>query len=101
LFHNSLNEINAYNLNTVLVTNIPDQYIVPHVTSEVLNNPKFDVLKFGCISDPEVQTFITKLHEATMNSYKKKIGRDETFTDTLVDDLLRVVKLNTFPLMIR
>ncbi|CAG8800212.1 32690_t:CDS:2, partial [Gigaspora margarita] len=61
-----------------------EQNVVPHVDSDVLSNPKFDVLKFGCISDPE----------------SKKIGKNETLTDTLVDDLLRIAKLNSFPLMI-
>ncbi|RIB19620.1 hypothetical protein C2G38_2035906 [Gigaspora rosea] len=77
-----------------------EQYVVPRIDSDVLSNPKFDVLKFGCISDPGVRTFVTKLHEVVMNS-SKKIGRDETLTDTLVDDLLRVAKFNAFPLMIR
>ena len=58
-------------------------------TSQVLCNLNFNVLKFGCISDPEVQTFITKLHEAVMNS---------NCSDVLVDDLLHIAKLNAFPL---
>jgi len=56
----------------IKITDIPDQYVVPHVTRKVL----------------------------AMNSSKKK-KRDETLIDTVVDDLLRVVKLNYFPLMIR
>ncbi|RIB04321.1 hypothetical protein C2G38_2254438 [Gigaspora rosea] len=68
-----------------------EQYIVPNVGRKVLINPEFDVLKFNCISDPGVQTFVTKLHDVVLNT-SRKIGRDETFTDTLVDDLLRVAK---------
>ena len=77
-----------------------EQYVVPHVNKKVLRDPEFNVLEFGCISDPRVQTFITKLHEVVMNS-SKKIGKNETLTDTLTDDLLRIAKLNAFPLMIR
>ncbi|RHZ75851.1 hypothetical protein Glove_209g101 [Diversispora epigaea] len=65
----------------------------------MLGNPDFDVLKFN-ISDPEVQTLATKLHNVVMNG-NLTIGTDETFTDTLVDDVLRIAKLNHFPLMIR
>ncbi|CAG8464713.1 13288_t:CDS:2, partial [Dentiscutata heterogama] len=41
-----------------------------------------------------------QITEVVMNS-SKKIGGDETLTDTLMDDLLRIAKLNAFPLMIR
>ncbi|CAG8709130.1 3430_t:CDS:2 [Ambispora leptoticha] len=83
----------------VKVTNFPDQYVLPHISGEILGNPKFDVSKFNCISDPQVQTFVTKLHNVVFNGFQVT-GTDETFTDTLVDDLLRIVKLNDFPLMI-
>ncbi|RIA85564.1 hypothetical protein C1645_741491 [Glomus cerebriforme] len=82
-------------------TDFPEQYIVPCINKQVLSNLNFDVLKFGCISDPYVQTFITKLHEAKKNTDLKGPGRDEAFTVTLLDDLLRIVKFNAFPLMIR
>src|SRR5687767_7529881 len=39
-------------LNIVLVTDVLDQYVAPHVTYEDLCSKDFNVLKFGCISDP-------------------------------------------------
>src|SRR5688572_453065 len=89
----------AYNLNIVLDANL-EKYVVSYINSDVLSNPKFDVLKFGCILNPEVQTLIIKLHEVMMNS-SKKLGKNKTLTDILINNLLCIAKLNAFPLMIR
>ena len=59
-----------------------------------------DVRQLKTISNPEVQTFLTKLNDAVVNGLQV-VGTDETFTDTYVDDLLRIARLNSFPLRIR
>ncbi|CAG8526899.1 4114_t:CDS:2 [Paraglomus occultum] len=82
------------------VTNFPKHYVLPNINGEILARAKFDVHKFGCISDPKVQTFFDKLHDVVFNGLGV-VGTDETFTDTLVDDLLRIVELNDWPLKIR
>ncbi|RHZ88064.1 hypothetical protein Glove_26g294 [Diversispora epigaea] len=84
----------------VSVTNFPTKYFVPHISRETLLDPVFDINGFKCISDPTVQTFFDKLHDSVFNGLQV-IGTDETFTDTLVDDLLRIVELNDWPLKIR
>ena len=66
----------------------------------MLRSPDFDVDKLEGISDGDVLTFIDKLHDITENSVQT-IGTSETHTDALVDDLLRVVDLNDFPLKIK
>ncbi|RHZ80756.1 hypothetical protein Glove_132g70 [Diversispora epigaea] len=91
---------NTYNLNIVPVTNLPAKYNVPHISRETLEKAKFDVGGFQCISDPKVRTFFDKLHDAVFNGLQV-VGTDETFTDTLVDDLLRIAELNEWPLKIR
>ncbi|CAB4493818.1 unnamed protein product [Rhizophagus irregularis] len=77
-----------------------DKYLLPTIDSETLGNHKFDVTTHTDITSEKVQTFVTKLHDVVING-AQQIGMDETFTDTLIDDLLRIVKLNNFPLMIR
>ena len=91
---------NTYNLNIVPVTNFPEQYVFPHISGKILANPMFDVREFEWISDPKVQTFVEKLHVVVFNGVHVA-GTDESFTDTLVDDLLRIVELNDWPLKIR
>ncbi|CAG8552311.1 7228_t:CDS:2 [Funneliformis mosseae] len=63
-------------------------------------NDVFLHVKVESISHPEAQTFATKLHNVVLNGFQV-LGTDESSTDTLLDDLLRIVKLNNFPLMIR
>ncbi|CAB5385623.1 unnamed protein product [Rhizophagus irregularis] len=77
-----------------------DKYLLPTIDSETLGNYKFDVTTHTDITSEKVQTFVTKLHNVVING-AQQTGTDETFTDTLIDDLLRIVKLNNFPLMIR
>ncbi|CAG8443818.1 23681_t:CDS:2 [Dentiscutata erythropus] len=77
-----------------------EQYVASHVNYGVLGTKTFDILNFECISDPGVWTFITKLNEVVRDS-SKKLGKNETLTYSLLNDLLRIVKLNTFPLIIR
>ena len=66
----------------------------------MLGSPRFDVRKLRGISNPGVQTFLTKLNAVVFNGLQV-IGTDKTFTVTFVDDLLRIAELNNFPLMIR
>ncbi|CAG8654564.1 17613_t:CDS:2, partial [Funneliformis caledonium] len=79
---------------------IPEKYVLPDIDSELLGNPKFNVVKIDGLTDEEVQTFVDKLHDVVLNGVQV-VGTDETFTDTLVDDLLRITKLNNWPLKIR
>ncbi|KAF0396324.1 hypothetical protein F8M41_010084 [Gigaspora margarita] len=78
---------------------LPEQYILPDIHLDELEKRSFDVRKIDGISD-DVRTFILKLHWVAMNAWVTK-ETGETYTDTLVDDLLRIVGLNTFPLAIR
>jgi len=66
----------------------------------LLRLPDFDVDNLEGVSDREVKTFIDKLHDITENSVEA-IGTSETHTDSLVDDLLRIVELNAWPLKIK
>lgn len=52
------------------------------------------------ITDSSILAFIKKLYLVVENS-DLKIGTRETTTDSLVDDLLRIVKFNIWPLTIR
>ncbi|CAG8576296.1 4956_t:CDS:2, partial [Paraglomus occultum] len=83
----------------VQVVNFPDEYVLPDINGELLVNPNLNVVNINGLTD-EVRTFVVKLHEVALNGLQV-IGTDETFTDTLVDDLLRIAKLNNFPLRIR
>ncbi|CAG8653335.1 9544_t:CDS:2 [Funneliformis caledonium] len=92
----------ASNKNDVIPSceaNVPERYFLPGINRKILGNPFFDVCEVESISHPEAQTFATKLHNV-LNGFQV-LGTDESFTDTLLDDLLRIVKLNNFPLMIR
>ncbi|RHZ89724.1 hypothetical protein Glove_12g67 [Diversispora epigaea] len=84
----------------VKVTEFPEQYFLLDVDRKILANADFNVRQLESISNPEVQTFLTKLNSVVLNGIQI-IGTVETFTDTCVDDLLRIAKLNNFPLMIR
>lgn len=66
----------------------------------MLRKPNFTVDDLGKIKNGDVLTFIDKLHDITENS-TQLIGTSETHTDSLVDDLLRVVGFNTWPLKIK
>ncbi|RHZ85354.1 hypothetical protein Glove_66g169 [Diversispora epigaea] len=59
------------------ITKFPEQYVLPGVDCKILGNAD------------------------SMFANLKVIDMDETFTDTCVDNLLRIAKLNNFPLMIR
>ncbi|RHZ43815.1 hypothetical protein Glove_853g3 [Diversispora epigaea] len=83
-----------------LVTKFPEQYVLLGIDRKILGNADFNVCQLEGISNPKVQTFLTKLNSVVLNGIQV-IGTDETFTDTCVNDLLRIVKLNNFPLMIR
>ncbi|CAG8656699.1 15165_t:CDS:2, partial [Racocetra persica] len=49
------------------------------------------------VSNNRVKTFLDKMHDVVMNE-KVATGTLESKTDTLVDDLLRIVDLNDWPL---
>ncbi|CAG8575722.1 41_t:CDS:2 [Ambispora leptoticha] len=84
----------------VEVTKIPDKYVCPDISSHILGNPYFDVENIEGLTDKRARTFFMKLHNVVMNGLEV-IGTNETFTDTLVDNLLRIAKLDDWPLMIR
>ncbi|CAG8467309.1 8908_t:CDS:2 [Diversispora eburnea] len=69
------NELIYLILNIVPVTDFPEQYYLPDINREMLEKLNFDVSKFNfnCISDLEVQTLITKLHEVVMNGVQTDI----------------------------
>ncbi|CAG8576092.1 5536_t:CDS:2 [Paraglomus occultum] len=69
-------------------------------TVEVLGNPEFDVEDIDEITNKKVRTFFANLHDVVINGMQV-VGTDETFTDTLVDGLLRIVELNDWPLRVR
>ncbi|CAG8566700.1 28446_t:CDS:2 [Dentiscutata erythropus] len=60
---------------------IPDTYIQPNIDNEMLSNLNFRVANVAELTDV--------------------IGTIESFTDSLVDDLLRIAKLNDWPFDIR
>jgi len=76
------------------------KYLLPDINSEILGNTKFDVTTHAGITSEKVQTFVTKLNYVVING-AQQTGTDETFTDTLIDNLLRITRLDNFPLMIR
>ena len=51
------------------------------------------------ISDFDVRTYITRLYDVVLNR-DRKTDTDETLTDLLMENLLRVAKLNAWPLRI-
>jgi len=77
-----------------------DKYFLPAIDTEVLGSSTFNIRKLVNITNDKVQTFVTKLHQVVLNGVQV-VGTDETFTDTLVDNLLRITKLDNYPLMIR
>jgi len=66
----------------------------------LLRLPNFNVDNLEQIKNGNVLTFIDKLHDITENS-TQTIGTSETHTVSLVDDLLRIVGFNTWPLKIK
>jgi len=82
-----------------LVTNIPQEYILDGFNRSLLILPDFNVDNLEGVSDG-VKTFIDKLHDITEHSLVV-IGTSETCTDSLVDDLLRIVGLNLWPFKIQ
>lgn len=66
----------------------------------MLSNLKFRVANVPGLMDVKVRTFFKKLHKVVMNGVQLT-GTSEKFTDTLVDDLLRIAELNDWPFSIR
>ncbi|CAG8646754.1 7905_t:CDS:2, partial [Paraglomus occultum] len=87
-------------ITNVDITEFPEQYLLPNINRQILANGELDVCRLEGISDPDVQTFLTKLNDVVVNGLQV-VGTEETFTDTYVDDILRIAKLNRFPLRIR
>jgi len=82
------------------VKDFPNEYLLTEVNRTLLRMPNFKVKDLKQIKNKAVLTFIDKLHDITENSILS-IGTSETHTDSLVDDLLRVVGFNTWPLKIK
>src|ERR1051325_3591506 len=96
-----------------VVINFPEEYVLPEVNREILEHPNFDVdkleeiikeqqnkkqqnaesLKADVKIDGCVKTFFDKIHDAVDNS-----NLNAGTAETLVDDLLRIVDLNCWPL---
>ncbi|CAG8593712.1 10203_t:CDS:2 [Paraglomus occultum] len=75
---------------------IPEAYVRPDINAEMLSNIRFRVANVDGLTDRKVRTFFKKLHKVVVNS-DRKTGTSETYTDTLVDDLLRIAQLNDWP----
>lgn len=72
----------------------------PDITRVVLGNPEFNLENIDGITNKKVRTFFAKLHDVVINGMQV-VGTEDTLTDTLVDDLLRIVELNDWPLRVR
>lgn len=111
-----LANFHADNSKYCVIIDFPEEYVLPDIDRSILRQPDFDVNKLEEIIkeqrnkkqqnaeslkvDDCVKTFFDKLHDVVKNS-DVLIGTAETYTDTLVDDLLRIVTLNRWPLKIR
>src|SRR3954447_7720881 len=99
----------ANNSKYCVVIDFPVEYILPDINCSILRQPEFNVDKLEEIIKEQqnkkqqnveslkidncVKTFFDKLHDVVENS-DISIGTAESYTDTLVDDLLRIVALN-------
>ncbi|CAG8555750.1 8178_t:CDS:2 [Paraglomus occultum] len=68
-----------------VIPTVEEEYVFPNINREMLEHPRFDVENIG----------------GNKNNGMHVVGTDETFTDTLVDGLLRIVELDGWPLRIR
>ncbi|RGB23470.1 hypothetical protein C1646_728455 [Rhizophagus diaphanus] len=89
----------------VEVTNLPDQYDLPHIGRDVLERKKFDVRDLkdadGEDTDGYVKQFYKSLHRIVMNA-GVEIGTDESKTDSLVNHLLtRACGFDEWPFGVR
>ncbi|CAG8630053.1 3414_t:CDS:2, partial [Diversispora eburnea] len=78
------------------IEKFPEQYVCPKINRDMLSNEGFKVQEISDFSDDAVQTFFNKLHIVTRNPP----GIPESRTDNLVADLLRIARLNNYPLEI-
>ncbi|CAG8621347.1 11355_t:CDS:2, partial [Ambispora leptoticha] len=76
----------------------PAEYLLPEINRHKVGNPDFQIDKLDKVSN-RVKTFIDKMRDVVKNE-KVATGTDESKTDTLVDDLLRIADLNVWPLKI-
>ena len=76
----------------------PAEYLLPEINRHIVGNPDFQIDKLDKVSN-QVKTFIDKMRDVVENE-KVAVGTDESKTDTLVDDLLRIANLNVWPLKI-
>ena len=77
---------------------VPEEYLLPEINRDKVEGSKFQVDKLDKVSN-RVKTFIDKMRDVVENE-KVATGTDESKTDTLVDDLLRIADLNVWPLKI-
>jgi hypothetical protein len=63
----------------------------------MLSTESFDVDTIQPLGDGGVKIFVSKLHDVTLNA-RATVGTEDAVTDTLVDDLLRIVDFNWWPL---
>ncbi|RIB01864.1 hypothetical protein C2G38_2229435 [Gigaspora rosea] len=78
------------------IEDFSENYICPKINSDVLDKAEFKVREISDFSNGFVQTFFDKLHIVKRNPP----GIPESSTDDLVADLLRIVRLNYYPLKI-
>ncbi|CAG8440417.1 9609_t:CDS:2 [Acaulospora morrowiae] len=76
------------------VEKFPEQYVCPGINRDMLSKERFKVQEISDFSSRAVQSFFNKLHIVTRNPP----GILGSRTDALVDDLLRLVGLNDYPL---
>ncbi|RHZ70240.1 hypothetical protein Glove_274g39 [Diversispora epigaea] len=76
------------------VEEFSEQFICRKINRNMLKDDEFNVDNISDLSDSLFQTFFEKLAIVTQNPP----GIPESSTDTMVDDLLRIAKLNNHPL---
>ncbi|CAG8511805.1 13926_t:CDS:2 [Racocetra fulgida] len=78
------------------IEDFPENFICPKINRDVLSKEEFEVREISDFSGGLVQTFFDKLHFVT----RSPPGIPESSTDDLVDDLLRIARLNNYPFKI-
>ncbi|CAG8459675.1 17736_t:CDS:2 [Dentiscutata erythropus] len=91
-------DINALGVKFRTVVNFPEEYILPQINRKILKLENLDIDKFGIVNG-QIRTFIRKMNWVVVNEAVE--GTRESNTDTLVDNLLRVVEFDVDPLAIR
>lgn len=78
------------------IEDFPEQYVCPRINRKMLKDDDFNVGNISDFSNKSVQPFFDKLAIVTRNPP----GIPDSRTDDLVADLLRIARLNDYPLKI-